>query len=182
MVDQLEISPSENKWRTALPLIIIMVGIGAASLVLGFGLGKYQTPPKTTSAKTSDGSNSTFLSKSFSIDYPRNWTVKEHSKTDPAGAKISYRGNSVEFWVESARDYRFSDGQKASQTAQKSSTITVDGRIATLTVVNYKKGDVFLIVGVPATNIAGSVIFWASAADQNFKQTVTNIISSYKHQ
>ncbi len=180
MAEVLEVQTSKPiGFKRYLPLATILIGLAAAALVLGFGLGKYQAS-SSTATKTTNGNTSTLRTASFSIDYPKNWSAKEYEKGEGTGAKITYRGNQVEFWLDASREPRFTDEQKKNQTAAKESDLTVDGRAAKMTVYPFKEGSSFIVVKVPASEKASSVVFWASAADEKHTKTITDIITSYK--
>ena len=181
-----EIKPKENNLKIYLVWSAIIVGISLVAVTVGFTLGKsgqLPLPPKNGNTATESAVRngwSELAGKDFSIQFPKDWQGKEHPTGEIAGARLTNPGGIVEFWLKVERPYQFLPEQKQVQTGKKEEKIEVDTRASTLTEFSYESGGSFLIVEVPATNNQSKVTFWATAADEVYKKTVLDIISSFK--
>jgi len=180
------IKPKENNLKTYLAWLVIAATCALVALAGGFALGKsgqLPVPPKSGGEATTSAVQTGWVAlekDSFSIQYPKDWQAKEHSAGEIPGARLTNPGGSVEFWLKVDRPYQFAQEQKDKQTGKKGSTINVDGRDSATAEFSYESGGFFLIIEAPATNNKLKVTFWAIAANEDYKKTALDIISSFK--
>lgn len=179
-----EIKPRGSNLKIYFAWLAIAAGISLAALAGGFALGMSGQLPvpqeKTATTSAIRAGWSELAGKDFSIQYPKGWQAKEHPAGEISGAKFTNPGGSVDFWLKVERPYQFAPEQKSQQTGKKEGTINVDGRAATMTEFSYESGGFFLIIEAPATKKEPKITFWVTAANEEYKETVLDIISSFK--
>lgn len=179
-----EIKPKESNLKFYFAWLVIAAGISLAALASGFALGKSGQLPlpqeKTATTGAIRAGWSALAGIDFSIQYPKDWQAKEYPAGEIPGAKLTNPGGSVDFWLKVERPYQFAPEQKDGQTGKKEGTIAVGGRSGTMTEFSYQSGGFFLIIEVPATKKEPKVTFWATAANEEYKKTVLDIIASFK--
>ena len=114
----------------------------------------------------------------FSISYPKTWAAQAHENAD--GVKISKEENSVDLWLRFDKTVALSDDQKSGLKSTDSSTLEINGQPAILTTYEYKAGNFFIVVVLPATLEKPQATFWISAADSENRDVATKIVNSFK--
>ncbi|MDP2720642.1 MAG: hypothetical protein Q8O75_01750 [bacterium] len=183
----LDLKPKENKFKTYFPFVAAIIFLALVFFASGFAIGKYTEFEVPLFGAKEEATKSTtrkgwFVSEtaSYLFEYPKNWEVRKNKKDGPTGAKIEGAGGHVQFWITNVREYKFSKEQSDKQKRVTESKLAIDGRQAQVTQYLYKNGDFFIVVRLPAAIGKPKVIFWAIAANAEFKKTVMEIVTTFK--
>jgi hypothetical protein len=182
----IDIKQKENKFRKYAPWIAGAVLITSVLFAAGFALGKYteiELPFSRGEVATKSATRAgwyVYETSNFSLEYPKDWEVKNNPEGESIGAKVETDGGRVEFWFESEREYRFSDKQKEQQKNTKESTLDVDERTATSIEYIYKEGDRFVVIQAPEAADKSKVIFWINASNKEYKDLLVEIVTTFR--
>ena len=186
----LNLKPAESNLKGALARAALCF-VGAvlfafAAFSFGFGTGKYAelsgyfASERAATASANPAGWSLLEDNAFSIQHPTSWEAKKHSSGELPGVKIESIGGKVEIWLKIPQPYQISEEQKKKQVSSKESTASVDGRSAKVKEFVYDSGGFFVVAEVPAKDKKPEVTFWATAANEEYKKTVFDIIASFK--
>ena len=182
----LDIKQNNSILKKYLPWVAIAGLIAGAFFIIGYGIGnktEFELPLFQEETPTKSATKKNWYvheTKNFSIEYPRDWEVKNNAKDEPTGAKVLGSGGKVEFWFMEERVYKFTPDQKEKQEKSTNSKIKIDGRNTTLVEYPFKEGGIFMVAQLPKTDKKPKVIFWINASNKNFRNTAVEIISTYK--
>lgn len=182
----LDIKQKENKIKKYLPWVGIAVLIAGAFFIIGYGIGNktdFELPLFQEETPTKSATRKNWYiheTRNFSIEYPKDWEVKNNAKDEPVGGTVLGSGGKVEFWFMEEKVYKFTQAQKKKQEKPTSSKLEIDGRNTTLVEYPFKEGDIFIVAQIPKSEKKPKVIFWINASNKDFRKTAIEIMSTFK--
>lgn len=182
----LDIKQKENKIKKYLPWVGIAMLIAGAFFIIGYGIGNktdFELPLFQEETPTKSATRKNWYvheTRNFSIEYPKDWEVKNNAKDEPVGGMVLGSGGKVEFWFREEKVYKFTQAQKKKQEKSVATKLEIDGRTTTLVEYPFKEGDIFIVAEVPRTEKKPEVIFWINASNKDFQKTAIEIMSTFK--
>lgn len=180
--------PSIHETRS---LIIAMIGVGLVIGILAFSIGfivgrinlaaSGTQVPKEASPSAAHADWSLYIDEDalFYISNPAKWEAKKHAASDYEGVKINSQKGYVDLWLLVDQPYFLGEKHQKAIESEEEIKVTVGEREATGTQYNYKAGNFFMVLILPATETEPQVTFWVEADDAKTREETLKIVESF---